>query len=183
MSRARKERRIKQEEKQPVESSESLPHLIYPVQPSPPPPPLHQLHTTGDTARDTDTRKQLMRQKCRKPNSTCEKKEEDLNKKESSQWNLPHLLSISSVLFNFPPLDHSTSHTLPETQSGTRISETVHEIEVRKPDQICKQFMRTGEQPPSPSQFLAVQSPSSPCPPAYSLPDCMVRRRDRPATS
>ena len=40
----------------------------------------------------------------RNENSTCEKKERRLGEKKSSQLNLPRLLSISSVLFSFPPL-------------------------------------------------------------------------------
>ena len=125
-ARQEKKRRNTLEEKQPAESSESLPHLIYPVLPSPPPLPLHQLHTTGDTVRDTDTRTQFMRQKCRNENSTCEKKERKLRKKKSSQLNLPHLFSISSVLFNFPPLPLHQLHTIGDTVRDTDISETVH---------------------------------------------------------
>ena len=93
-----KKRRNKLEEKQPIESSESLPHLIYPVLPWPPLSPLHQIHTLPETRWRTRTRRHSSwDRRIGKKNSTYEKKEKKLRRKKAASWTFP--VSSLSHLF------------------------------------------------------------------------------------
>ena len=101
-----------------------------------------------------------MRQKCRKSklNLREERKKVKKEEKQPVKPSPPLLHLICSV--QLPPLDHSISYTLSETQSGTRISvKQFMRQRCRKPDQICKQFTRRGKQPPPHNSLLSNSPP------------------------
>ena len=76
-------------------------------------------HSTGNTVKDSDTETQFVRQKNRKEKLNLREERKEAKKEESSQLNLPRLLSISG---NFHKLWQELS---PITKKETKSRETI----------------------------------------------------------